>query len=538
MWNSFSIAKKIYFSLGLLLLGYTITMLFVFVEGFIVKGRLTNVSYALFPASQQSQAALAVFEQQMKAYEDAVTIGDKTLLASAKEKGDAAVQSLEMIEKMTGIGEPDREKVNSIKELLKVYISQAQVLYGYMAAGKMDQADKAADLNKQSEDLNEQLSALSQGFSISLQNEIESTKDIMQKSQIIIGLAFVIVITLSLLIVLKVVDRTMSRIKKTIERLKFISDGEWDLTIRLDESQKDELGELSQCINVFVKKLQDIISQLSGNSIQLTDSFGKLNAIRLQVANGSDEVAGHVDNVAGASRDMATTASEIAQNCQLVAESSELAIKTATDSSAIVKQTIDGMDKIVTRVQQTAHAIEGLGTRSEQIGHIVGTIKEIADQTHLLALNAAIEAARAGDHGRGFAVVADEVRALADRTTNATKEIGEMINLIQSETTLAVDTMEEGVKEVEKETKEAERSGAAIVAILNQIDVVASQVFQIANAAKDQTEKTSEISNHIQIISDVVKRNTREAQESADATIRLDSLARHFQSLVAQFRVV
>jgi methyl-accepting chemotaxis protein len=537
MWQSFSIAKKIYVSIGILVFGYTMTMLFVIIEGHLAKGRLTNVSYALFPASQQSQAALTAYDQQTKAYEDAVTVGDKKLLETAREKGEAAIQALDDISRMTGLDQADLEKVREAADQLKTYNSSAQALYTEMASGKMDQMEKASELSKQSENLKEELNGLNLGFSKGLQSEIASITHAMQRDQVIDVLAFISVVTICLLIILRVVGSTMSRIKQTIERLKYISDGEWKLTIRLDESKKDELGELAQCINLFVEKLQEIISQLSGNSVQLAEAVGSLNAARLHIANSSDEVADQVSNVAGASEQMAASAREIALSCQRVAENSELAINTVNDGSAIVRHTVDGMGKIATRVQETARTVESLGGRSDQIGQIIGTIKDIADQTHLLALNAAIEAARAGDHGRGFAVVATEVRALAERTTKATNEIGEMIKSIQSETQLAVQAMEEGVKEVEAETTEAERSGAALTAILNQIDVVASQVYQMASAAEQQTTTTSEITKHIQVISDVVQRNTRDAQESADATSRLDSMAGNLQDIVAQFKV-
>jgi len=181
--------------------------------------------------------------------------------------------------------------------------------------------------------------------------------------------------------------------------------------------------------------------------------------------------------------------------------------------------------------------VESLGTRSDQIGAIIGTIEDIADQTNLLALNAAIEAARAGEQGRGFAVVADEVRALAERTTRATKEIGEMIKAIQNETKGAVAVMEKGVQQVEAGTSEAAKSGKALQDILEQINNVAMQVNQIATAAEEQTATTREISNNIQQISDVVEMGAKGSLEISGASSNLSKLSVDLQDLVRKFRL-
>jgi methyl-accepting chemotaxis protein len=161
------------------------------------------------------------------------------------------------------------------------------------------------------------------------------------------------------------------------------------------------------------------------------------------------------------------------------------------------------MRKIADRVQNTARTVDSLGERSDQIGAIVATIEDIADQTNLLALNAAIEAARAGEMGRGFAVVADEVRALAERTTKATREIGEMIKAIQSETKSAVAAMNQGVQEVEAGTHDAERSGAALEQILAEIDAVTDQVKQISTAAEEQSATTGEITDNMSFFTSI-----------------------------------
>jgi len=203
----------------------------------------------------------------------------------------------------------------------------------------------------------------------------------------------------------------------------------------------------------------------------------------------------------------------------------------------VVQETITGMSQIAERVKRTAHTIENLGTCSEQIGEIVGTIEDIADQTNLLALNAAIEAARAGEQGRGFAVVADEVRALAERTTKATKEIAEMIKTIQRETNEAVTAMHEGVLEVENRTAASYESEKALDDILNRINEVSMQINQIATAAEEQTAVTGEITTNVQQVTDVVGRTARGVNEIAAASAVLASDASFLQALVGRFKV-
>jgi methyl-accepting chemotaxis protein len=213
------------------------------------------------------------------------------------------------------------------------------------------------------------------------------------------------------------------------------------------------------------------------------------------------------------------------------------ASQNAHNGAAVVQETIVGMQMIADKVRESAHTVEALGARSNQIGAIVGTIEDIADQTNLLALNAAIEAARAGEQGRGFAVVADEVRALAERTTRATREIGEMIKAIQSETSGAVLSMEQGVREVEKGMDSSRRSGDALEQILEGINEVTMQVHQIATAAEEQTAVTGEISVNIHQITDVVHQTANGAHETADAAAALAQLAKDLEVLVGRFKL-
>jgi methyl-accepting chemotaxis protein len=235
---------------------------------------------------------------------------------------------------------------------------------------------------------------------------------------------------------------------------------------------------------------------------------------------------------------MSSTSADISQNCQGAAVGAQRASHTAQIGAQVVEKTVTVMGQIASRVHETARTVESLGARSDQIGAIIGTIEDIADQTNLLALNAAIEAARAGEQGRGFAVVADEVRALAERTTRATKEIGEMIKAIQRETRGAVAAMEQGVQQVEEGTVEAAKSGDALRDILEQINDVGMQISQIATAVEEQTATTGDIACNMQQITEAVQMTSAGAGETASAAAQLHGNAEELQRLVHQFKLV
>ena len=292
-----------------------------------------------------------------------------------------------------------------------------------------------------------------------------------------------------------------------------------------------------EAMRCMVDGLRRVIEQVNKSSVAVSGAAAELHACAKQIADGSEEVVGQASTVATAGEEMSATSNDIAQNCHHAADSARHASEAAKAGVIVVDKTIEAMNQIARKVQETAKAVENLGARSEQIGEITRTIEDIADQTNLLALNAAIEAARAGDQGRGFAVVADEVRRLAERTTNATKEIGTMVKAIQEETTAAVTAMNQGVRQVEDGTSEAAESGTALREILEQITAVDMQISQVATAAEEQTATTQEISGNMIQITQVVQQTSREAGDSAKAAAQLSDNAEELQHLVRQFKL-
>jgi methyl-accepting chemotaxis protein len=309
-----------------------------------------------------------------------------------------------------------------------------------------------------------------------------------------------------------------------------------DLTVQVQAHSNDEIGQLAEAFRNMTENLRNTIQQLSATSQSVASAATQLHSTSEQIATGAEEMVAQSHTVATAGEEMAATANDIAHSCQNAATSALDASTSASAGSMVVEATVQAMGKIAERVKDTADTVSNLGTRSDQIGVIVGTIEDIADQTNLLALNAAIEAARAGEMGRGFAVVADEVRALAERTTRATHEIGTMIRTIQGETRTAVSSMEEGVRDVEQGTLEAAKSGEALQNIIEQINMVSMQISQVATAAEEQTATTNEISSNMMQITDVVQQTSHGANESATAASQLATMASDLQSIVRKFK--
>jgi methyl-accepting chemotaxis protein len=187
----------------------------------------------------------------------------------------------------------------------------------------------------------------------------------------------------------------------------------------------------------------------------------------------------------------------------------------ASKGGAAVERAIQGMLRIRDTVLNAAERVKELGTHSSQIGEILSVIDDISAQTDLLALNAAIEAARAGEYGKGFAVVADEVRRLAERSSNATREIAEIIRNIQEGTDTVVAAMEAGTREVQEGSNLTAAAGDALKEILDTVDLTNRGFQKIADAAKRMESAAGRVVAAIENIASITEENTAATEEMA-----------------------
>ncbi len=329
----------------------------------------------------------------------------------------------------------------------------------------------------------------------------------------------------------------LRRLRDMVDRVKDVAEGEGDLTKRIEITSEDEVGELGKWFNTFMEKLDGTLVQVASHTDSLAHAGKEIAGTTRGQAEGVEAQRDQTNQVATAMQEMASTVQQVSENSQNAATASAKASETAQQGGKIVEETLARMRAIAQSVGSSAQLIQELGKRSDQIGQIIGVIDDIADQTNLLALNAAIEAARAGEQGRGFAVVADEVRKLAERTSQATKEISTMILSIQNETKNAVTAMQAGTAEVERGVESTTMAGSALHEIISTNEKVSGMITQIATAATEQSAASEEINSSIEKIATVSNTSANAMKQTQEAVDNLSSLAQDLRSLVRQFKL-
>ncbi|NMC54273.1 MAG: HAMP domain-containing protein [Chloroflexi bacterium] len=242
------------------------------------------------------------------------------------------------------------------------------------------------------------------------------------------------------------------------------------------------------------------------------------------VARGAQEQSNAASKASEITSQLTLAIQQVAGNSAEVMKGSEIAAEAARNGVRTVEQTLQGMQSIQSKVDLSSDKVQEMGRRSEQIGTIVEAIEDIASQTNLLALNAAIEAARAGEHSKGFAVVADEVRKLAEKSTHATKEIGDLVRSIQKSVSEAVEAMNESSKEVVAGVANANHAGEALSEILNAAEAVYGQAQLASEASQRMDNAAGDLVTAVDTVSAVIEENTA-ATEQMSANANEVSLA-------------
>lgn len=338
-----------------------------------------------------------------------------------------------------------------------------------------------------------------------------------------------------------------------------------DLTKEVVINRSDELGQLAKSFNTMIMKLKELVLSIDQESDRVvhassilknsSEENGKMAdeiaANMSNLAEGNENTAKEIDVLSDASTKLKEGGTDLLNNVETTFDIAKKSEDAAVNGQEAISKAIQQLDIVSETVNFATDAIEKLGKRSSQIGEMVQLIEGIATQTNLLALNAAIEAARAGEHGAGFAVVAEQVRKLAEESAEAAGQITSLIEDIESETTVTVNSMNVNVEEVEKQVDVINNAGDFLKNIVTLSGETREQVEEIKNFAGNLQEETQKMADAIDSIAAVAEENAASAEEVSafteeqTATIEevaasadeLQEMARKLKSMIEKFRI-
>ncbi|MDH5636990.1 MAG: methyl-accepting chemotaxis protein [Nitrospinota bacterium] len=383
------------------------------------------------------------------------------------------------------------------------------------------------------------------------------------------------VVVLTIMIVIAAINPLYD----AVQRLKDISEGEGDLTQRMEVKTKDEVGDLAFWFNRLMEKMQKVLVEISYSSKTLASSSEEMSGVSLQLASGSEEMTNKATVVAGATEQMSSSISamalaveEMSLNVSMVSNGAEDVSKsmvsvsaTMDDMSTSIHNITEGARKALTvtgaakeRSAAASRAMNSLDAAAGEIGKVTGVIKRIAEQTNLLALNATIEAASAGAAGKGFAVVANEIKQLANQSASAAEDIAKRIEGVQDNTERAVEVLGEmfsimnsigkSVEDVTGMMERQSKTAREISETVNQAAEGASSIaLSISQVAKGSSEMSSnvgqaargalDVSTNIQVVSDNATDTTNSAQLVNQSSLSLARIAGELDMMVSKFKV-
>jgi twitching motility protein PilJ len=327
-------------------------------------------------------------------------------------------------------------------------------------------------------------------------------------------------------------ERNQQAILRLLDEMGSLADG--DLTVEATVTE-DITGTIADSFNFAIEELRKLVATVNNTALMVDTATKQTENTAAHLAKAADNQAKEIDAATKAIASMADSIEEVSGNAERSSDVARHSVEVAHKGGEAVRRTIDGMNAIRETIQETSKRIKRLGESSQEIGNIVELINDIAEQTNILALNASIQASMAGEAGRGFAVVADEVQRLAERSTNATRQIEVLVRTIQSDTNEAVVSMERSTTDVVGGALLAENAGAALDEIEQVSNQIASLVQNISSSARQQAGSAADVTRRTSRLREIGAQTGKATSATASSISKLSELATQLRQTVEGF---
>jgi twitching motility protein PilJ len=323
-------------------------------------------------------------------------------------------------------------------------------------------------------------------------------------------------------------------ILRLMNEMGSLADG--DLTVQATVTE-DITGAIADSVNYTIEELRVLVGRINSASAQVTSATESAQATSVKLLQAAEKQSKEIQDTSASVLKMARAINEVSSNASKSVSVARQSLSAAQKGQEAVSNSISGMNEIREQIQETSKRIKRLGESSQEIGEIVELISDITEQTNVLALNAAIQAASAGEAGRGFTVVAEEVQRLAERSGEATKQIGAIVKTIQTDTSDAVAAMEKSTQGVVEGAKLSDNAGQALSEIGEVSRRLAQLIEEISVTAQSQAQAAGVVATNMQDILNVTKQTTEGTKQTAVSIGQLAKLAQELKGSVANFKI-